>query len=359
MTEATASMKNTKNEMLDIIDRLQNDLEEKEKAKLNPEKVKEENRKAETIKKADQAVDSDLSTQIHSLKLSISKELTSLADTIQAEAEKYDNLNRAIELKKGELETLYSIEAEAAKLAAILEAQYQTREQFDLEMVDKREQLDSDLAARQEKLETMIVETKAAWEKEKSTYMEALAEEKEKNEKERTREQEEYEYQLNRTRELDRNKLDDERKQVEQELANKKNSFELFRQEKTTELEEREKQVAEREQLMDKLQRQVEAFPAELKKSIDSAVKAAEKQAADLFAQQETILNKTFEGEKNVLKTRITALDSLVKDQAKQIEKLHDQQEKAYQQVQDIAGKAVTGAAERPQNITVRAAESD
>lgn len=103
MTEVAASMKNTKKEMLEIIDRLQKELEAKEKDTLNPEKVKQEKQKAETIKKADQAADSDLSTQIHTLKLSISKELTNLADTIQAEAEKYDNLNRAIELKKRSL----------------------------------------------------------------------------------------------------------------------------------------------------------------------------------------------------------------------------------------------------------------
>ena len=38
---------------------------------------------------------------------------------------------------------------------------------------------------------------------------------------------------------------------------------------------------------------------------------------------------KGFEGEKNVLKAKIEALESLTKDQGKQIEKLNNQQEKA------------------------------
>lgn len=61
-----------------------------------------------------------------------------------------------------------------------------------------------------------------------------------------------------------------------------------------------------------------------------------------------------------VLEAKISALESLVKDQAKQIEKLNNQQEKAYQQVQDIAAKAaVKGVTGRPQAITVKTAERD
>ncbi len=58
-------------------------------------------------------------------------------------------------------------------------------------------------------------------------------------------------------------------------------------------------------------------------------------------------LQKEFEGERNVLKGKIESLEQLVKDQAKRIEALSAQQEKAYEKVQDIANKAVSGAGER------------
>ncbi|NOQ46650.1 MAG: hypothetical protein GQ559_08275 [Desulfobulbaceae bacterium] len=92
---------------------------------------------------------------------------------------------------------------------------------------------------------------------------------------------------------------------------------------------------------------------------MNSAVKQADKVLSDRFSQNEALLLKGFEGEKNVLETRIIALESLVKDQAKQIDKLNNQQEKAYKQVQDIASKAVAGSADRPQNITVKTVETD
>lgn len=358
MTE-DVSMKNTKKEMLDIIHQLHQKLKEQEQSKLNPEKVKEETKKTETIAKADQTVATDLVTQIHTLKLSINKELTTLSQKIQAEAEQYTNLNLAIAIKQAELETLYGIEKEAAKLATILEAQQQTREKFATEMEEKRTLLSRELNEKQEKLENIIAETKKGWEREKIAYQEALTEEKEKNTKERIREQEEYDYQIKRSRELAQNRFNDEMEQAEKELKEEQKVFAQFQEEKTTELNEREKQVADREQVMDELQGRVNAFPEELQKSIDAAVQAAEKHAKEYAGHKESILNKTFEGEKNVLQTKITALESLVHDQAKQIDKLIVQQEKAYQQVQDIASKAVAGATDRPQNITFRAAENE
>ncbi len=60
-----------------------------------------------------------------------------------------------------------------------------------------------------------------------------------------------------------------------------------------------------------------------------------------------------------IIQARIAALESLTKDQGKQIEKLNSQQERAYNQVQEIASKAVAGASERPQNITLKTLESD
>ena len=359
MIEQEASMKNTKKEMLDIIQILQKEIEEREKNKLNANQVREETKKIKTVEKADKTATSNLSSELHSLKISINKELTTLSDKIEAEAEKYENLNQAIKLKQTELEEIYGIEKEAAKLAVILEAQNQTKEDFEKEMAEKRERQENELTAKADQLENTIAETKTAWEKEKAEDLETFAEEKSKNEKEQIRENEEYEYQLKRTRELEQNKFADEKEQIEREIKQKKDEFEQFRQTKSIELDEREKHVAERESIVDELREKVDSFPAQLEKTVNSAVKQSDNLLSDRFSQNEALLLKGFEGEKNVFETRIISLESLVKDQAKQIDKLNTQQEKAYKQVQDIASKAVAGSAERPQNITVKTAETN
>ena len=358
MTEQEASMKNTKKEMLDMIKSLQDGIVEREKTKLNAEQTREETKKIKTVETADRTVASNLSTELHSLKISINKELTVLSDKIEAEAEKYKNLNQAINLKQIELEEIYGIEKEAAKLAAILEAQNQTKENFEKEMREKRERQEHELTAKRNQLEVQIAETKTFWEKEKSEYFETFVEEKSKNKKEQIREHEEYEYQLKRTRELEQNKFADEKEQIKREMKQKKDEFEQFQQTKSMELDEREKHIAERELVMNELREKVDSFPAQLDKVVNSAEKQTDKMLSERFSQNEALLLKGFEGEKNVLETKIISLESLVKDQAKQIDKLNIQQEKAYTQVQDIASKAVAGSADRPQNITVQTAET-
>jgi len=121
-------------------------------------------------------------------------------------------------------------------------------------------------------------------------------------------------------------------------------------------LNERDKSISEREINLQDLQDKVNAFPAELNQSIDSAVQDTKERLSTEFAQKEELLLKGFEGEKNVLTAKLAAFEALIKEQARQIEKLNTQQEKAYEKVQDIANKAVSGAAERLQNITVRTA---
>ena len=358
MTEHDATMKNTKKEMLDMIKSLQQDIVEREKTKLNAEQTREETKKVKTVEKADKTASSNLSTELHSLKISINKELTALSDKIEAEAEKYKNLNQAIHLKQIELEEIYGIEKEAAKLAAILEAQNQTEEIFEKEMREKRERQEQELATKRNQLEVQITETKTFWEKEKSDYLESFAEEKSKNKKEQIREREEYEYQLKRTRELEQNKLADEDEQNKKEMNQKKGEFEQFQQTKSMELDEKEKHIAERELVMNELQEKVDCFPAQLEKAVSAAEKQTDKILSERFNQNEALLLKGFEGEKNVLEAKIASLESLVKDQAKQIDKLNIQQEKAYTQVQDIASKAVAGSADRPQSITVQTAET-
>jgi len=57
------------------------------------------------------------------------------------------------------------------------------------------------------------------------------------------------------------------------------------------------------------------------------------------------LVQKEFEGERNVLQGRIASLESVLKDQSAQLAKLNEQVEKSYSQVQAIAVKAVEGSA--------------
>lgn len=105
---------------------------------------------------------------------------------------------------------------------------------------------------------------------------------------------------------------------------------------------------------MNELQNKVDAFPAKLDATVESAVQAIKERLTAEFAQKEELLKKGFEGQINVLTAKISAFETLVKEQTKQIEELNLQQEKAYEKVQDIPNKILSGAADRLHNITVR-----
>ena len=56
---------------------------------------------------------------------------------------------------------------------------------------------------------------------------------------------------------------------------------------------------------------------------------------------KEQLLQKGFEGDKNVYEAKIASMKETADNQAKQLVELAQRQEKAYNQVQDIATKAV------------------
>jgi hypothetical protein len=60
-------------------------------------------------------------------------------------------------------------------------------------------------------------------------------------------------------------------------------------------------------------------------------------------------LKREFAGERNVLTTRIAALEQTAKEQADRIATLLHQAEKAYGQVQEIAVRAIEGSASSKQ----------
>jgi hypothetical protein len=150
------SMKNTKKEMLELIEKLNTEIKNKEKENLNPEKIKQEARQKSVVEDSDKIVDAALTTHIHQLKVSINKELTTLSDKLEAEAEKYENLKNAIEIKEAELNEIYGVEKATAELAIILEAQKTAKTDFDNVMREKRELKEDELLEKRMKLENEV-----------------------------------------------------------------------------------------------------------------------------------------------------------------------------------------------------------
>jgi hypothetical protein len=327
------SMSNTKKEMLAAYQAMKHLLEEKQQELLDAEKQKAQFKKKAAVVAADKAVAEDPVRRIQDLKSSIGRELTALADKFEAETEKYAQLKDAIVEKQAELRRIYEVETAALDLAALLEAQRRTKEEFEADMKNRRETFEAEMA-----------EAAADWEKQKRARDQQLKEEERVGKRNREREEEEYEYKLKRKREQQSNKLEDEMAAFEKEIATRREEFERQAVAKQAELDEREKAVAERESHADDLQRKVDSFPQEMEEKLAAAVKATTERLNAEHAAKGALQEKEFEGERNVLSSKIEALEKLVDSQARQIDALAKQQENAYEKVQDIASKAVAGA---------------
>ncbi len=321
------SMTNTKKELLDSYGEVVKRLLEKEKAQLNPQKIVEEKQKKEAVAKVKEFSTEKVDNNISVLNDETAKLLDDLKLKLRKEINQYEEIQAAISVKELELKEIFEIEKSAHTLAALIETQNIKKEDFEKEMSERKKNLFEEIEG-----------IKRAWEKEKAEHERAVAELKEEEQKKRKREKEEYEYNFNRERLLAKNKLEDELKVREVEGMDKLNKKEI-------ELVQRGKEIAEKEREFTDLKTKFENFDKEIKLAVDNAVKETIEKVEFENKNKEELLIKEYEGKENVFQTKILNLEKSVKEQEKKIEELSAKLDKAYQKVQDVAIKAIDGAA--------------
>ena len=320
------SLSSTKQEMLEAYNAVLKQLEAQREAELKPEKKLEEKKAKEVIQVAESLSSEGIARETSNLKIETGKMLAQISDRLEEEIGKFKAIQNAIVLKEKELQELYEIEKSAVTLAALIESQNQKRQAFELEMAEKKEALSQEIEA-----------LRAQREQEKKEYEEEIKERDMTEKKRREREKDDYEYSFKREQKLTKDKFEDEKSKLEKEIQIKKEQME-------SELKEREKAIAGREDELNELRKKVSVFPKEMETAVAKAIKETTEKLTLEAKNREELVKKEFIGERNVLTTRIESLEKSVKEQNEQISKLSQQLEKAYQQVQEIAVKTIEGS---------------
>ncbi len=331
------TMANTKKDMLQAYQRVLKQLQAKNKAEMKPEATVAERKRSKAIAVADAASSAGIANQIASLKSEVGRTLNELADRLEQETAKYVQVKTAVELAEAELGEIYDIEKAAASLAALLEAQKQEREEFETEMTEKREQQEYDIATHREAFDYEVKTQRDQWKKEKSECDGATKEQGAGDKKQRQREQEEWKYQFAREKQVA-----DEQRQTE--LARLDREIQLKKEQLEKVLAEREQAVAAAEAELQALRARAESFSGELDQAVTRAVSEASERLERERTHAVDLLQKEYAGERNVLNSRIEALQGTVEKQAEQLAKSSQQLEHSYGQVQDIALKAIEGS---------------
>ena len=321
------TMQNTKKEMLAAYEDLLKRLEGEREAQMKPEEKKTEREAKKATEVADSLSMEGIAKEIGNLKAEVGGMLAQLSDRLEEAVGKYVQTKQAVETREKELQEIYEIEKAASSLTALLEAQKERREQFDAEMAEKKEDL-------RYEIET----TREEWKEEQQAHQAEIKEREAAEKKARDREAEEHKYSSEREKRLAQEEFDYEKAKLDREMQ-------LKREEMERDLSEREKAVTLREAELNELRAKMDGFPNEL----DAAVKKAVQETAERLNQEtqtrEELIKKQAEGEQNVLNSRIEALQQTVKEQAEHIARLAAQIDRSYNQVQDIAVKAIEGSA--------------
>jgi chromosome segregation ATPase len=354
MTEKTdlpnVSMTNTKKELLEAYEEAKEHFESLSKDLLDAEKARKRLEKKVAATTADAQAAQDPLKRLHDLRGTLSRELTELAERFETEIETYRKIQSAIETKNEELSTIYEVETAASDLAALIDAQRVKKEQFERDMQDQKGAFEAEMA-----------ELRTQWQREKADRDRRVKEQAEAIDKQRQREKEEYEYTFARDKAQHKNTLDDELQTLEKELIVKRSEFENESQNRTAELDAREKAITGREKDMETLQKEVESFPKRNEATVQKAVADTMDRLTRDFKGDKALMEARFEGERNVLMGKIEALEKMVASQTAQISDLAKKNELAYEKVQDIANRAVKSARRdtysapiHPSNIPVR-----
>ena len=302
--------------------------EEKREAEATPAERIEQRVAQAAVASADALTLEDVVKDITQLRSSVGKTLSQIAESLEAEVDKYQQVKKAISLKDKELAEIYDIQKQAVSLAALVEAQQGKREAFEAEIVGEREDMEKEIA-----------QTRAQWDEERKAREADAKEQQVVDTKRRAREQDEYQYKTTREQQLTRDQFADEKAKLEREIA-------LRREQLERELGEREAAIGGREKELNDLRERVARCPADQDAAIAKALKEMlAREQAESNGKAE-LLKREFAGEKNVQATRIAAMEAMVKDQAEQIKQLTAKMEKAYGQVQEVAVRAIDGASQ-------------
>lgn len=330
--ESDVSVKNTKNQILDAY----NDLLQKLQVQRTeePKKVQEQKKKEELVGNAKSLSNQGIVKGIAELKVNLSSALDQLGDKFITEYKNFEELQQAINVEKQNLEDLYQLSANTDSLAVMLLAQKEKKEQFEIEMTERKLELTGKINLENENHETEIQGKRVLWKKEQAEQVFTVKEEAAKTKKEREREGEEYQYNLKINRKKEVDQYEEKKQKLEKELTEKKTAFEKEFQERKIKIEEAETELLE-------LRKKNSAFPAEMEKAVNTAVKTETEKLQSAHQFEKELKEIEVVGELKLKDQTIDTLKTKIKEMEISIKDMSQKTTTAESSVKDIAIKAI------------------
>ena len=257
------------------------------------------------------------------LQLSFGNAVDSLTAQLAVEAPKLEELRQAIQIETRYLEELQQIRTAADALDILMQEHEEKTHAFTEQSQQEQQTLDQEITA-----------AKQAWRQEQEEFDATLQERQAFLKKEREQEEADYQYDLVRQRKIEADEFSSRKAAIEQQIAQESAKREA-------DWTEREKVLAEQQEMIPKYRVFVEAFPQELADAFQKAREEAIAQVGDEANIQEELFEKEQQANKNFAEQKIASLKETIEQQTVQIEHLSAQLHAAQKHVQDLAVRAV------------------
>ncbi|MDV2991316.1 MAG: hypothetical protein N4J56_000970 [Chroococcidiopsis sp. SAG 2025] len=250
-----------------------------------------------------------------------------LSEKLSKETSKLGELKRAIEVETQNLQELQQIRVVADTLY-ILNQEHQ----------EKLKLIEQGATTQQENLEKEITQTRKIWQQEQVEFETNLQVQNELLVKERQQEVEEYQYRLTQTQKTNVDTYQLKKRTLEREIQEATQS-------KEKDWAEREKVLTEQQSLLQKYQKQIATFPAELEESVKKAREEAIKDVNQDAKVKADLIEKEWQAAKQSYELQVQSLEQVITKQIEQIENLTAQMQAAQQQAQELALRAFQNGA--------------
>lgn len=304
--EKKVTMKSTKQEIMDAYENALKALNEQKVDGDNPVAEAAEREKKETLKKAEEAVSSDI-----------------FSDEV---IEKYNSVMMSIEIKKEELQDLYGIITEANTMAAMINANKKLSDQIEEERAAKKAEYESEISKMKEEIAGLDEE----FDRRKALVEERVKEYHEEVVKKRTREEEEYTYNIGKQRAREKDLWEEKKAAFDEEM--KKRQAEI-----TAGMEE----LASKREELEMLQKQVEQIPSLVAEAEARGADEKEKSLGKQYGYEKAVMKKEYEHKVDMAEA---ANENLIAENKKLQQEVADTKQKldeAYSKINALAAETV------------------
>ncbi|MDJ0724727.1 MAG: hypothetical protein QNJ38_06415 [Prochloraceae cyanobacterium] len=257
-----------------------------------------------------------------SLQLDFGGIINELAEKLDTESSKLEELKKSIAIETENLKQLRKVRLVADRLY-ILRQEHQ--EQLKI--------LQDNAERQQEAIEKEMSQTRKNWEREQQEFEDRAAETTEILVKTREKEVADYQYEIERVRKIEMDEYEEYKRQQEREL-----------QENNKEKEKiwvaREQYLAEHEAEFEANKKKIEGFEAKLKEEYQKAKDEAIKKATDEAKVKSNLFEKEWEAAQQGYELKIQSLQATITRQTEEIAELNRQLQEVTTQAQNLAMRA-------------------